>query len=38
MILGLKIKDESIVEKKAKVRIIKGDKVIGYGEVASLKQ
>ncbi len=38
MILGLKIKDESIVEKKAKIRIIKGDKVIAYWEVISLKQ
>ncbi|NUJ97397.1 translation initiation factor IF-2 [Candidatus Gracilibacteria bacterium] len=38
MIIGLKLKDESIIEKKAKIRIIKGDKILGYGEVSSLKQ
>lgn len=38
MVIGLKLKDESVIEKKAKVRIIKGDKILWYGEVSSLKQ
>nr|MDD3720238.1 translation initiation factor IF-2 [Candidatus Gracilibacteria bacterium] len=38
MILGLKIKDESIIENGAKIRVIRGDKMIGKGDIKSLKQ
>ena len=37
-VVGLKIKDSSIVEKKAKVRVIRDERIIGNGIVESLKE
>ncbi len=38
MVVWLKIKDESIVENKAKIRIIRGEKMVGHADILSLKQ
>lgn len=37
-IVGLKIKDTSIIEKKAKIRVIRDERIIGNGVVESLKE
>lgn len=37
-IVGLKIKDASIVEKKAKVRVVRDERIVGNGTVDSVKQ
>lgn len=38
MVVGLKIKDDSTVENKAKIRIIRSERIIGHAEILSLKQ
>lgn len=38
IVLWLKVKDESRIEKKCKVRVIKWDKLLGHGDVVSLKE
>jgi translation initiation factor IF-2 len=37
-VVGLKIKDESTVESKAKVRIIRNEKMVWHADIMSLKQ
>lgn len=38
MVVWLKIKDESTVENKAKIRIIRNEKIVDYADIVSLKQ
>lgn len=38
MVVGLKIKDTSTVESKAKIRVIRGEKFVGHADIMSLKQ
>lgn len=38
MVLWLKVKDETRIEKKCKVRVIKWDKMLGHGDIASVKE
>ncbi|NDK07712.1 translation initiation factor IF-2 [Candidatus Gracilibacteria bacterium] len=37
MIVGLKLQKEAIIENLAKIRVIRGDKMVGKGDIKSLK-
>ena len=38
MILGLKVKAENTIESKSKARLIRNEKIVGYGEIPTVKQ